>query len=209
MARSSHKPEPGLCRQVEALAAYGTPESNVASVIGIDPKTLRKHYRDELDNGHVKANAKVAENLFRKATGEGREAVTAAIFWLKTRAGWKETALHEVSGRNGGPIEAVSYMLLWPRRSAGSFPSEPVQLSLPGGHKVPSWAIAAMPLMPPHSDGALKQRMLLYSLQTRFQSSMPFVPPALLTCVESLPLSMHGAFAPHGAGDGMCRMSRT
>ena len=28
---------------------------------------------------------------YRKATGEGREAVTAAIFWLKTRAGWRET----------------------------------------------------------------------------------------------------------------------
>jgi hypothetical protein len=27
-----------------------------------------------------------AENLFRKATGHGREAVIAAIFWLKTRA---------------------------------------------------------------------------------------------------------------------------
>src|SRR4029450_12015864 len=26
------------------------------------------------------------ESLYRKATGEGREAVTAAIFWLKTRA---------------------------------------------------------------------------------------------------------------------------
>jgi hypothetical protein len=33
----------------------------------------------------------VAENLYRKATGEGREAVTAAIFWLKTRAGWRES----------------------------------------------------------------------------------------------------------------------
>lgn len=29
----------------------------------------------------------------------------AAIFWLKTRAGWKETSVHEVSGRDGGPIE--------------------------------------------------------------------------------------------------------
>ncbi len=63
------------------------------------------HYRDELDDGHVKANAKVAENLYRKATGEGREAVTAAIFWLKTRAGWKETSVHEVGGKDGRPVE--------------------------------------------------------------------------------------------------------
>ena len=78
-------------RQVEALAGYGVPEAEIAGVVGIDAKTLRKHYRHELDHGHTKANARVAENLYRKATGEGREAVTAAIFWLKTRAGWKET----------------------------------------------------------------------------------------------------------------------
>jgi hypothetical protein len=52
----------------------------------------------------VKANAKVAENLYRKATGEGREAVIAAIFWLKARAGWRETHSHEVSGKDSGPI---------------------------------------------------------------------------------------------------------
>ncbi len=80
MARPSHQPLPALRRQVEAMAGYGVPETNIARVVGIDPKTLRKHYRDELDTGHVKANAKVAENLYRKATGEGREAVTAAIF---------------------------------------------------------------------------------------------------------------------------------
>ena len=68
------------------------PELNIASVIGIDPKTLRKHYRHELDNGQVKATAKVAESLFRKATAEGPQSVTAAIFWLKTKGGWRETS---------------------------------------------------------------------------------------------------------------------
>ena len=38
-----------------------------------------------LDHGHTKANIKVAENLFRKGKrpAKAREAVTAAIFWLK------------------------------------------------------------------------------------------------------------------------------
>ena len=105
MGRRAHRPDAIGCRQVEAMAAYGVPEADIARVLGIDPKTLRKHYREELDSGHVKANAKVAENLYRKATGEGREAVTAAIFWLKARAGWRETSIHEVSGRSGGPIQ--------------------------------------------------------------------------------------------------------
>jgi hypothetical protein len=98
MGRKAHKPDPITQRRVEAMAGYGVPEAEIAGVIGIDPKALRRHYRYELDHGQTKANARVAENLYRKATGEGREAVTAAIFWLKTRAGWKETSVHEVNG---------------------------------------------------------------------------------------------------------------
>ena len=107
MGRRAHRPEPSGRRQVEALAGYGVPEADIAGVIGIDAKTLRKHYRAELDHGHVKANARVAENLYRKATGEGREAVTAAIFWLKTRAGWKETSVRELTGRDQEPVTVV------------------------------------------------------------------------------------------------------
>jgi len=59
-------------------------------VIGVAPRTLREHYRQEIDTGNIIAVSKVAQNLFRIATGEGREAVTAAIFWLKTRAHWSE-----------------------------------------------------------------------------------------------------------------------
>ena len=49
MGRKPHQPEALHRRQVEAMAAYGVPEFDIARVIGIDPKTLRKHYRDELD----------------------------------------------------------------------------------------------------------------------------------------------------------------
>lgn len=87
MGRRAHKPEPAQRRQVEALAAYGIPEADISRVAGIDPKTLRKHYRDELDLGQTKANAQVAGFLFNAARGGN---VTAQIFWLKTRANWKE-----------------------------------------------------------------------------------------------------------------------
>ena len=99
MGRRAHKPDPASQRQVEAMAGYGIPEADIACVLDIDPKTLRKHYRSELDKGHIKSTAKVAENLYRKATGEGREAVVAAIFWLKTRAGWRETLVQEHTGQ--------------------------------------------------------------------------------------------------------------
>jgi hypothetical protein len=109
MGRPAHKPDSASRRQVEALAGYGVPEVEIGDVIGVDPKTLRKHYRKELSQGHTKANAKVAENLYRRATGEGREAVIAAIFWLKTRAGWRESIAHELSGRDGAPIEVEDH----------------------------------------------------------------------------------------------------
>ena len=98
MGRRAHKPDPAGRRQVEALAGYGIPEAEIAGVVGIDAKTLRKHYRHELDHGHTKANSRVAESLYRKALGDGAQSVTAAIFWLKTRAGWKETWVQENTG---------------------------------------------------------------------------------------------------------------
>jgi hypothetical protein len=107
MARPAHAPDAANRRQVEAMAGYGVPEIDIARVLRIDPKTLRKHYRDELDGGHVKANAKVAENLFRKATGDGPQSVTAAIFWMKTRARWKETTVSEVTHDVGDPIKVL------------------------------------------------------------------------------------------------------
>lgn len=58
----------------------------------------------------LKAKARVAMNRYRKAIGEGREAVIAAIFWLKTRAGRKETSQHEVA-------EPVTVKLNWADRT--------------------------------------------------------------------------------------------
>lgn len=97
--------DPLTLTRVEALAAYGTSHAAIARLLGMDVATLRSTYPDELDNAATKANGKVAESLYRKALGEGREGVTAAIFWLKARAGWKETHAHELSGANGGPIQ--------------------------------------------------------------------------------------------------------
>jgi hypothetical protein len=98
LGRRAHRPDERGRRQVEALAAYGVPERDIARVVGVDPKTLRKHYRDELDLGSTKATAKVAEFLFRKATTEGHQCVTAAIFWMKTRGGWREAPqAHEIA----------------------------------------------------------------------------------------------------------------
>ena len=59
---------------------------------------LRLVEQQELDLGETKANAQVAGFLFNSArTGN----VTAQIFWLKTRARWRETP---VENPPRGPI---------------------------------------------------------------------------------------------------------
>jgi hypothetical protein len=80
------------------MAAYGIPADDISRVVGIDAKTLRKHYRDELDLGETKANAQIAGFLFNAAKSGN---VTAQIFWLKTRARWRETP---VELRHSGSI---------------------------------------------------------------------------------------------------------
>jgi hypothetical protein len=95
MGRRAHQPDAAQRRQVEAMAAYGIPEADIGRVLGIDAKTLRKHYRAELDLGGTKANAQVAGFLFSAAKSGN---VTAQIFWLKTRARWKETPPAEQQG---------------------------------------------------------------------------------------------------------------
>lgn len=93
-----HEPTPETRAQVSALYSYGIPQEEIAGFIGVDAKTLRKHYRHELDTAHVKANAAVGKFLYQNASGQTlkdgashSDCVRAAMFWAKTRMGWKET----------------------------------------------------------------------------------------------------------------------
>jgi hypothetical protein len=52
---------------VETMAAVGIPSDTIGRVIGVSGKTLRKHYRNELDLAATKANAEVAGFLFNSA----------------------------------------------------------------------------------------------------------------------------------------------
>ena len=38
---------------------------------------------------------------------DGAAATSAAIFWLKARAGWREKDIHEITGPSGGPVQMV------------------------------------------------------------------------------------------------------
>ena len=85
--RKSHEPTTETRSNVKALASVGTTQEHIAIYLGIDVKTLRKHYRRELDTSLIIANSNVAKSLYKNAN-DGN--VTAQIFWLKTKGGWSE-----------------------------------------------------------------------------------------------------------------------
>ena len=82
-------------RYVEAMATIGRPHDEIARVIRCSAKTLRKHYREQLDMSALKANAMVARSLYYQAVGGPehdwtKASTSAAIFFAKCRMGWHE-----------------------------------------------------------------------------------------------------------------------
>lgn len=94
----SHEPNKVTRDTVKLHATVGTPQTDIARLLNIDAKTLRKHYRDELDLSLVQANATVGGALFNKAKGGD---ITAMIWWTKTRMGWSEKKQLEHTSPDG------------------------------------------------------------------------------------------------------------
>jgi hypothetical protein len=88
MAPPTYSPTEEQRRTVRAMSGFGIPQADIATLLDIDDKTLRKHFRRELDRGSIEATVKVAQTLFQMATSGQNTA--AAIFWMKARAGWRE-----------------------------------------------------------------------------------------------------------------------
>jgi hypothetical protein len=90
MARPEFKVTEAAQKTVKGMAALGCKHDDIATLLEISPKTLRKHFRTELDRGAIEANAKVLQSLFDMATSGKNTA--ASIFWAKTRCGMRERA---------------------------------------------------------------------------------------------------------------------
>ena len=107
-------------RLVRAMSGFGIPQEQIATHLEVDAKTLRKHFRAELDRGMTEANVKVAQSLFTMATS-GKN-VAAAIFWMKARAGWREKQSVELAGPDGQPLAAP--MVVMVRRFTAAIDAE-------------------------------------------------------------------------------------
>jgi hypothetical protein len=95
-SRPYHKPTDTTRTMVLAAVGMGLDQKSISALLDINPKTMRKFYRAELDTGVARANFNVAKSLYGRASG-GKDTI-ASIFWLKARAGWVDTVKHSHEG---------------------------------------------------------------------------------------------------------------
>ena len=89
------KPTPEERKTVGMMAAMGTPQADIARTIrgkGVDVKTLKKHFKDELETAATLANAKIGGSMFNKAVAGD---VQAQKYWLSCKAGWNDKSEDE------------------------------------------------------------------------------------------------------------------
>jgi hypothetical protein len=100
-----------LREKVRHLAGLGVPQDDIAKIVGCSPKTLRKRFREELDRGAAEANAIIAGCLFAAAKAGN---IAAMIFWMKTRAHWRELPAADVPVANADAGSSSEVVLVLP-----------------------------------------------------------------------------------------------
>lgn len=104
-----HEPTEETRGKVFALASFGVKREDIARFIDISEPTLLKYYPDELDKARIDRNSNVATFLYHSASGSAikdgasyADCLRAAMFWLKTQGGWKETDRVEADVTSNG-----------------------------------------------------------------------------------------------------------
>jgi hypothetical protein len=74
-------------RVVERAVAMGLDQMQIGTLLGLSDRSLRKHYRNELDTGFLKLVSKIGDKLIDKIEAGDKASI---FFFLKTRCGWSE-----------------------------------------------------------------------------------------------------------------------
>jgi len=95
MARKVFTPSQEQRHLVTVLSSYGIWQEDIATEVGLrSPKTLRKHFREELDHGRIGSEIKVRKTYYRLAES-GKHPYTT-IQWLKQRRKWRPKSAQEI-----------------------------------------------------------------------------------------------------------------
>lgn len=133
---TAYKPE--YDEQAKKLCLLGATDKELADFFGVCEATVynwqnaHPSFLESIKEGKVLADAKVAEKLYQRALGYTHSAVKifqyegvpvevpyeehyppdtqAASLWLRNRqpAKWRDKVDHEVTGKDGGPVEHVA-----------------------------------------------------------------------------------------------------
>ena len=89
-----HEPTQQTRFLVQLGKSVNLTNAQIAERLGVHVDTMEKHYRSELENGAADINMKVANNLLTIAlqTQDRKAALTASIFWLKSKGGFNDRA---------------------------------------------------------------------------------------------------------------------
>jgi hypothetical protein len=103
---------------VREMATAGIPVGHICLMVRwphndrpITYKTLKAHFARELFEGGIQTNTIAIGSLFASVKAGN---VAAQIFWAKTRLGWRETTRHEVTGKDGAPMQQPSGVIVVP-----------------------------------------------------------------------------------------------
>ena len=112
-------------KNVKILAALGIPQSAICAIVRdhkdrpIDEKTLRKHFRKEIETGAAELNAQIGN--FMVATILGKEPASGVKpitdekirgsftdLYVRSRLGWTQTVRNEIANADGKPFVYVA-----------------------------------------------------------------------------------------------------
>jgi hypothetical protein len=104
MSKPEHKPTTETRTTVSIMSSYGIPQEVIIKAVGIQsPKTLRKHYSQEIEEGMRMASVAMAKALYDKGMGKKKDGDTKAMmFWLERVGGdmWKQNQKVEVTSQD-------------------------------------------------------------------------------------------------------------
>jgi len=105
-----HVPTEKMRTEVMTLARVGVPRESIAALIGIDPKTLNKHYQIELAVGKGQGIYTASSKLQGLITKGNLKAI---MFYLQAQAGWRTGAFDP---EEGAPLDSISITVSRPVR---------------------------------------------------------------------------------------------
>ena len=113
--RKTFVPSPEQRNNVKILAGLGIPQEQICLLVinpqtgkSLDEKSLRKHFDREITTGKIELHARISNFIVASIFGVTPPAGTVAIdnqhvrgmlamFFAKTRMGWKETVVNRVN----------------------------------------------------------------------------------------------------------------